>query len=117
MWFHVDCSPNIKFVEPRVHAFVYEPSIGIARRLEVDFRKYFDELRDVYDLYRERPVGNSAAGIPTALPPGIELLTNVSDTLMDSSPEELEKLLASVETSDDADAALFVDVDRKKSHK
>lgn len=43
--------PQVKFIEPRVHAFVYEPSIGIVKRLDVNFKSYFDELRQIYDLY------------------------------------------------------------------
>jgi len=39
------------FSEPVVHAFVYEPTTGQAKKLEVDFRKYLKELADVYDLY------------------------------------------------------------------
>jgi hypothetical protein len=45
----------VKFVEPRVHAFVYEPSVGKVQRLDVNFRSYFDELRQIYDLYRVSP--------------------------------------------------------------
>jgi hypothetical protein len=38
-----------------VHAFVYEPSVGIVNRLDVNFKSYFDELRQIYDLYRASP--------------------------------------------------------------
>ena len=107
------CSPNIKFVEPRVHAFVYEPSIGIAKRLEVDFRQYFDELRDVYDLYRAQ-APTPAPGAPRVKPQVLEMWTNVSDSLMDGNEEELDKLLSKVDDDASETSKLFVDMDRKK---
>ena len=39
------------FAEPRVHALVYEPNIGLAHKLHVDFEQYIEDLRHVYDLY------------------------------------------------------------------
>ena len=42
---------EFKFTEPRVHAFVYEPGTGIAKKLDVDFASYVKDLRDIYDLY------------------------------------------------------------------
>jgi hypothetical protein len=30
---------------------VYEPTIGLARKLQVDFQTYIEDLRHVYDLY------------------------------------------------------------------
>jgi hypothetical protein len=42
---------NVKFSEPRVHGFVYEPSTGEAKKLEIDFLEYIRDLRKVYDLY------------------------------------------------------------------
>jgi hypothetical protein len=42
---------NVLFPEPRVHAFVYEPSTGQATKLPVDFKRYLDDLRPLYDLY------------------------------------------------------------------
>jgi len=47
-----DGNSNIKFSEPRVHAFVYEPTTGQATKLKVDFQSYLKDLRQVYDLYR-----------------------------------------------------------------
>lgn len=41
-----------KFSEPRIHAFVYEPTTGEARKLPVDFKSYLRELRSIYDLYK-----------------------------------------------------------------
>ena len=40
-----------KFSEPRVHAFVYEPTTGKATKLQVDFSGYLNDLKSVYDLY------------------------------------------------------------------
>lgn len=40
------------FSEPVVHAFVYEPTTGLATKLHVDFKKYMSELATVYGLYR-----------------------------------------------------------------
>ena len=99
-----------------MHAFVYEPSVGIAKRLEVDFRQYFDELRDVYDLYRAQAPAPATDGTKRAKPPMVELWTNVSDSLMDCSEEELDQLLSKVDDSADESAELFVDMDRKKTH-
>lgn len=42
---------RITFAEPRVHAFVYEPTTGEAKMLPVDFYAYLKDLRSVYDLY------------------------------------------------------------------
>jgi hypothetical protein len=42
---------NLLFTEPRVHAFVYEPSTGQITKLPVDFKQYLDDLRPLYDLY------------------------------------------------------------------
>lgn len=39
------------FVEPRIHAFVYDPTTGEANRLPVDFGAYMEDLKKVYDLY------------------------------------------------------------------
>ena len=44
-------SNDFTFMEPRVHAFVFEPTTGEAIKLEVDFQKYLTDLSDVYDLY------------------------------------------------------------------
>jgi hypothetical protein len=30
---------------------VYEPTVGIAQKLPIDFRQYIEDLRHVYDLY------------------------------------------------------------------
>lgn len=43
---------TIKFSEPVVHAFVYEPTTGQATKLRVDFKRYMEELREVYGLYQ-----------------------------------------------------------------
>ena len=42
---------SISFTEPRIHAFVYEPTTGEATRLPIDFVEHMKELREVYDLY------------------------------------------------------------------
>jgi hypothetical protein len=39
------------FAEPRIHAFVYQPSTGELQRLPVDFKDYMKDLGEVYDLY------------------------------------------------------------------
>lgn len=41
-----------KFSEPRIHAFVYEPTTGEALKLPVNFKTYLHELRSIYDLYK-----------------------------------------------------------------
>lgn len=43
---------RIKFAEPVVHAFVYEPTTGQATKIHVDFKKYLEDFRDVYGLYQ-----------------------------------------------------------------
>ena len=45
-------NPHVTFSEPQVHAMVYEPTTGEARKLDVNFKKYLDDLHDVYDLYK-----------------------------------------------------------------
>ena len=44
------------FAEPRVHAFVYEPTSGRCEKLPVNFSEYIKELRSVYDLYEVKRV-------------------------------------------------------------
>ena len=48
-------SPH-SFAEPRVHAFVYEPTSGRCEKLPVNFSEYIKELRSVYDLYEVKRV-------------------------------------------------------------
>lgn len=50
---------GVQFAEPRVHAFVYQPSTGELRRLEVDFKDYMKDLGEVYDLYHVETDSNS----------------------------------------------------------
>ena len=40
------------FTEPRIHGFVYEPTTGDLKKLEIDFGEYMADLRSVYDLYK-----------------------------------------------------------------
>jgi len=44
------------FAEPRLHAFVYEPTSGRCEKLPVNFSKYIKELCNVYDLYEVKMV-------------------------------------------------------------
>eukprot|EP01041_Mallomonas_annulata_P012234 gene12234-25696_t len=39
------------FTEPQIHAFVFEPTTGEAKRLDVNFTDHIKGLREVYDLY------------------------------------------------------------------
>jgi hypothetical protein len=45
----------VTFIEPRIHPFVYDPNTGECSRLDVDFSKEIQKLKDVYDLYRAKP--------------------------------------------------------------
>jgi carbonic anhydrase len=54
---------KFKFAEPVVHAFVYEPTTGQATKLRVDYKRYLEELRDVYGLYQLPSKSTEAAGI------------------------------------------------------
>lgn len=40
-----------------MHAFVYEPTKGIARKLPVNFKEYIDDLHHIYELYQ--PIGGT----------------------------------------------------------
>jgi carbonic anhydrase len=42
---------SIKFIEPRIHPFVFEPTTGEVKRLEVDFGKALNEYKSVYALH------------------------------------------------------------------
>eukprot|EP01034_Spumella_vulgaris_P028051 gene28051-34848_t len=53
---------KFKFSEPRVHALVYEPTTGEARKLPVNFNDYLKELRNVYELYAPAETPFSAFG-------------------------------------------------------
>ena len=49
--------PNLKFTQPRVHAFVYEPGTGELKRLEVDFKPFLEEGQQIYGIYHiDKPV-------------------------------------------------------------
>lgn len=53
-------NPNVKFAEPRVHAFVYEPGEGNLKRLNVDFKEYISSLQNIYDIYALSPSSTNA---------------------------------------------------------
>jgi carbonic anhydrase len=36
---------------PRVHAMVFDPKVGLLRKLPVNFRKTVSQFKDIYDLY------------------------------------------------------------------
>lgn len=40
-----------------MHALVYEPTKGLARKLPINFKEYINDLHHVYDLFQ----GHSAA--------------------------------------------------------
>lgn len=52
-----DGDTSVKFVEPRIHPFVFEPTTGKAKRLDVHFSQTIKELSQVYDLYSHLPEG------------------------------------------------------------
>ena len=85
------------FSEPVVHAFVYEPTTGQAKKLEVDFRKYLKELADVYDLYNHEQ---------QTLSPGSRPASTASASASSSSPSSATApATASVAASTAASAA------------
>lgn len=49
-------SDQFDFVEPRIHAFVYEPTTGEANKLEVDFKQYLSDLDSIYGIYHRNDV-------------------------------------------------------------
>ena len=56
-----DPSSRVQFVEPRVHAYCYDPKTGQLKKLEVNFKEYIDDLGSVYDLYQvENPRASSS---------------------------------------------------------
>lgn len=48
------------FTEPRVHAFVYEPTTGEAHRIKIDLIEHIRDLREVYDVYNIDSVSPTA---------------------------------------------------------
>jgi hypothetical protein len=48
-------SDLITFTEPRVHAFVYEPTTGEMKRLSVDFKPYMEDMEGIYSVYQVGP--------------------------------------------------------------
>lgn len=36
---------------PRIHGMVFSPKDGILRKLQIDFKAYFDKYEDIYNLY------------------------------------------------------------------
>lgn len=46
---------NVPFLEPRIHPLVYEPTTGVAKRLDVDFKGVLAGLKAVYELYQAKP--------------------------------------------------------------
>lgn len=61
---------KIRFTEPRIHGFVYEPTSGDLKKLEVDFGEYMTDLRQVYDLYK--PDGKPEATQHSSMPSKLE---------------------------------------------
>lgn len=43
--------PSHKFTAPRIHAVVFDPSVGRLERLRVNFQALLEEYSDVYDMY------------------------------------------------------------------
>lgn len=71
-----------QFSEPRVHAFVYEPTTGEAKKLPVNFTDYLKQLGNVYDLYTLKnydPPAPAATPAPPAAPSKEQLEANKND--------------------------------------
>ena len=41
------------FAQPRVHGVVYDPHTGKLTKLQIDFRAYRKELKDLFELYHD----------------------------------------------------------------
>ena len=44
-------SKEYEVTQPHIHACVFDPKTGRLNPLKVDFKKYIDELHNIYDLY------------------------------------------------------------------
>ena len=42
---------DITFAEPRIHGLVYDPTTGIADKLDINFKSIVDPIRHIYDMY------------------------------------------------------------------
>lgn len=82
-----DPDSRIKFSEPVVHAFVYDPDTGDLKKLAVNFKEYMRTYSDVFNLYS---VGPGESGSP--LPPGEAYEktqhASISEIIHDSLVEE-----------------------------
>lgn len=72
---------SIKFLEPRVHPFVYEPTTGEAKKLDIDFIEVIKEYSMIYDLYSGKPdrfggKPNKEMALGLTGPQAIDLLTD-----------------------------------------
>ena len=45
------CFQKQEPVYPRIHAMVYDPKIGLLKKLPINFKKTIEQFRDIYDLY------------------------------------------------------------------
>lgn len=78
----VTYSSRYTFAEPRVHAFVYEPTKGIARKLPVNFTEYIDDLHHIYELYQAVGDKDERNGKGTVLVRGINGANSSVSTYM-----------------------------------
>lgn len=46
-----ETSETHPFTYPRIHAMVFDPKVGILKKLPVDFKQTTDDLSHIYDLY------------------------------------------------------------------
>ena len=42
---------NVIFAEPRIHGFVYDPTTGVAEKLDLDWKEIMKSIRHIYDMY------------------------------------------------------------------
>ena len=40
-----------KLAYPRVHAMVFDPKVGLLKKLPINFRKVISQFKDIYDMY------------------------------------------------------------------
>jgi len=78
---------RIKFAQPVVHAFVYDPDTGDLKKLVVDFKEYMRTYSNVFNLYN---IANSGDASAAAASPSKSELTSISAIIHDSLVDEGE---------------------------
>ena len=46
-----ECAEKGESAFPKIHAFVFDPKVGLLHKLPINFKKTIAQYKDVYNLY------------------------------------------------------------------